>query len=242
LDKKRVLPGVFQDVTSFSPSRPARGGAVLASALRAALTAALRCDDGPPAGNPACKETLMKSIVRSARALNVRPRKCSLRSIKLRFSSGFVRELSGEAVSDDAVIDVALRILSERVLQSTPLANPRATREFLAARFANLEHEVFTCLYLDNRNRVIACEDLFRGTLDGSSVHPREVVKQALTHNAAAVILAHNHPSGIAEPSQPDELITRRLKQALALVDIRVLDHLIVGGATTTSLAEQGLL
>jgi DNA repair protein RadC len=109
-------------------------------------------------------------------------------------------------------------------------------------RFAGLEHEVFCCLYLDNRNRVIACEELFRGTIDGASVHPRAVVKRALIHNAAAIILAHNHPSGVAEPSQADELITRRLKQALALVDIRVLDHLIVADAVVESMAERGLL
>ncbi|HEY6642880.1 MAG TPA: DNA repair protein RadC [Povalibacter sp.] len=149
---------------------------------------------------------------------------------------------SQSPVDDEAVIAAALRILAERLVRATALTNPRVTREYLMMRFANLEHEVFACIYLDNRSRVIACEDLFRGTIDGSSVHPREVVKQALIHNAAAVILAHNHPSGIAEPSQADELITRRLKQALALVDIRVLDHLIVGGAIATSLAERGLL
>jgi len=109
-------------------------------------------------------------------------------------------------------------------------------------RFGGIEHEVFACLYLDNRNRVTACKELFRGTIDGSSVHPREVVKEALAHNAAAVILVHNHPSGVAEPSQADELITRRLKQSLSLVDIRVLDHLIVGDATVESFAERGLL
>jgi DNA repair protein RadC len=97
-------------------------------------------------------------------------------------------------------------------------------------------------LFLDNRHRVIAVEDMFRGTIDGASVHPREVVKAALTHNAAAVILAHNHPSGIAEPSQSDELITRRLKDALSLVEIRVLDHLVIGAGTTESFAERGLL
>jgi DNA repair protein RadC len=97
-------------------------------------------------------------------------------------------------------------------------------------------------LYLDNRNRVITCQELFRGTIDGASVYPREVVKEALAHNAAAVILVHNHPSGVAEPSQADELITRRLKQALSLVDIRVLDHVIVGDGACESFAERGLL
>jgi DNA repair protein RadC len=160
------------------------------------------------------------------------------------FSSGFVADAGGSRteVSDDAVIAAALRILAERIVRSTALANPRVTRDYVAMRFAGLEHEVFACLYLDNRNRVIACEELFRGTIDGSSVHPREVVKHALIHNAVAVILAHNHPSGVAEPSQADELITRRLKESLALVDIRVLDHLVVGGAVAESMAERGLL
>jgi DNA repair protein RadC len=112
----------------------------------------------------------------------------------------------------------------------------------LALRFAGLEHEVFACIYLDSRHRPIACEELFRGTIDGTSVHTREVVKRALVHNAAAVILAHNHPSGVAEPSQADELITRRLKEALALVDIRVLDHLIVGSGLVESMAERGCM
>jgi len=103
-------------------------------------------------------------------------------------------------------------------------------------------YETFTLIYVDNRHRMIACEDLFRGTIDGASVHPREVVKEALRHNSAAVILAHNHPSGVAEPSQSDELITQRVKEALALVDIRLLDHIIVGDGVSVSLAERGLL
>jgi DNA repair protein RadC len=115
-------------------------------------------------------------------------------------------------------------------------------RRFLRARLRDLPHEVFCCLHLDNRNRVIAFEELFRGTIDGASVHPREVVKRALAHNAAALILAHNHPSGVAEPSQADEVITRRLSSALALVDIRVLDHLVVGDSACVSFAERGLL
>jgi DNA repair protein RadC len=109
-------------------------------------------------------------------------------------------------------------------------------------RLATREFETFCLIYLDNRHRLIACEDLFRGTIDGASVHPREVVKEALRHNAAAVILAHNHPSGVAEPSHADELITRRLREALQLVDIRVLDHLIVAGGETVSFAERGLI
>ena len=123
-----------------------------------------------------------------------------------------------------------------------PLESPAATRAFLVAELRDRPFEVFCCLFLDNRHRLIAFDELFRGTIDGASVHPREVVRQALHRNAAAVILAHNHPSGVAEPSQADELITHRLKDALALVDIRVLDHLIVGDNRCTSFAERGLL
>ena len=106
----------------------------------------------------------------------------------------------------------------------------------------NRDHEIFAAIFLDNRHRLIAIRELFRGTIDGASVHPREVAKEALQHNAAAVILAHNHPSGVAEPSHADELITQRLKDALALIDIRILDHVIVAGAHTVSFAARGLL
>jgi DNA repair protein RadC len=141
-----------------------------------------------------------------------------------------------------AALELARRHYQQLMTIGSVLSNPRATREFLRMRLRDLRHEVFCCVYLDNRNRVIAFEELFRGTIDGASVHPREVVKEALARNAAAVILAHNHPSGIAEPSQADELITRRLKEALALVDIRVLDHLVVGDEVCESFAERGLL
>ena len=120
--------------------------------------------------------------------------------------------------------------------------NPRATRDYLRLQLAPRDHEVFAILFLDNRHRVIEFVPLFRGTIDGASVHPREVVKEALSRNAAAVILAHNHPSGVAEPSQADELITNRLRDALALVDVRVLDHFVVTGDAIVSFAERGLL
>jgi DNA repair protein RadC len=139
-----------------------------------------------------------------------------------------------------AAVEIARRQLAETLRSGPSLSSPRATRDFLVARLRDLEHEVFCCLYLDNRHRLIHFEELFRGTIDGASVHPREVVKQALQWNSAAVIVAHNHPSGIAEPSQADELITQRVKQALALVDIRLLDHIIVGDGTSVSLAERG--
>jgi len=141
-----------------------------------------------------------------------------------------------------AALELVRRHHFEMLRTGPPLTSPRAARDFLVARLRDRDHEVFCCLYLDNRHRLIAFEELFRGTIDGASVHPREVVKAALARNAAAVILAHNHPSGIAEPSQADEVITGRLKDALGLVDIRVLDHLIVGDCGCASLAEQGLL
>lgn len=141
-----------------------------------------------------------------------------------------------------AAVELARRHYQQLMMVGPALANPRATREFLRMRLRDLPHEVFAIVYLDNRHRVIAFEELFRGTIDGSSVYPREVVKHALAKNAAAVILTHNHPSGVAEPSQADELITRRLKEALALVDIRVLDHVIVADAVSESMAERGLL
>ena len=122
------------------------------------------------------------------------------------------------------------------------LSAPCATREYLKTLLAPQERELFLVLALDNRHRVIASEILFAGTIDGASVHPREVVKCALRHNAAAVIFSHNHPSGVAEPSQADELITKRLRDALALVDIRVLDHFVIGAGSTCSFAERGML
>jgi len=141
-----------------------------------------------------------------------------------------------------AVVEISRRQLAETLRAGPSLASPRATRDFLIANLRDLEHEVFCCLYLDNRHRLIRFEELFRGTIDGASVHPREIVKQALQWNSAAVIVAHNHPSGIAEPSQADEMITQRVKEALALVDIRLLDHIIVGDGVSVSLAERGAL
>jgi len=125
---------------------------------------------------------------------------------------------------------------------SPVMSAPANTREFLRAHLGPLEHEVFAMLVLDNRHRLIEYVELFRGTIDGASVHPREVVKETLSRNGAAVIFAHNHPSGVAEASQADEMITRRLRDALALIDVRVLDHLIVGDEKILSFAERGLL
>ncbi len=142
-----------------------------------------------------------------------------------------------------AVLEMSRRHLRETLERGDALSNPSDTRRFLTARLRGYPHEVFACLFLDNRHRVIRFDEMFTGTIDGASVHPREVVKRALAHNAAAVIFAHNHPSGVAEPSRADETLTRRLKDALALVDIRVLDHLIIGdGEDVVSFAERGLL
>lgn len=141
-----------------------------------------------------------------------------------------------------AALELARRSLAEELSERPALGNPRESGDYLSARLRHLPYEVFACLYLDNRHRVLAFEELFRGTLDGASVHPREVVRACLRHNAAAVIFAHNHPSGVAEPSQADQAITRELGQALRLVGVRVLDHLVIGHADPVSMANRGLL
>ncbi|MFO1347469.1 MAG: DNA repair protein RadC [Pseudomonadales bacterium] len=141
-----------------------------------------------------------------------------------------------------AVLEMARRHLMETLQRDTVLNSPAEVRHYLKARLRDYRREVFVCLFLDTQHRVICCEELFQGTLDASSVYPRDVVQRALALNAAAIIFAHNHPSGIAEPSQADQRITTRLCQALALVDIRVLDHMIVGDGAVLSMAERGLL
>jgi DNA repair protein RadC len=144
--------------------------------------------------------------------------------------------------SADQIIAAARERISHRVRRGSPLSSAAATRDYLTLKLGTREFETFCCLFLDNRHRLIEFVELFRGTIDGASVHPREVVKEALKRNAAAVIFAHPHPSGIAEASYADELITRRLQEALQLVDIRVLDHLIIAGGDVVSMAEKGLL
>jgi DNA repair protein RadC len=142
-------------------------------------------------------------------------------------------------------IRAAVAQLAARAMGGQKLAAPREAMPFLIGQLWHLEHECFGLVWLDNRHQVLAWDPIFRGTIDKASVHPREVVKHALLHNAAAVIIAHNHPSGVGEPSQADELITRRIRDALALVDIRVVDHILVAGPTTAqcvSFAERGLL
>ena len=141
-----------------------------------------------------------------------------------------------------ALPDLARRYFEASLPPGESIRSPTDTEAYLQARIRHLGHELFCCLYLDNRHRVLRFDEMFRGTIDGTSVYPREVVKEALAINAAAVILAHNHPSGVAEPSQADERITKRLKSALELVDIRLLDHLIIGDGQTTSMASRGLM
>jgi DNA repair protein RadC len=141
-----------------------------------------------------------------------------------------------------AVMELSRRYLATRVADQDVLTSPEATRDYLKSKLFGLAQEVFACLFLDNRHRIIRYEELFYGTIDGASVHPREVVRRVIETNAAAVIFAHNHPSGVAEPSQADLRITQRLKDALALIEVRVLDHLIIGEGRGTSLAERGLL
>ncbi len=141
-----------------------------------------------------------------------------------------------------AAVEMTRRHLHAEIAERDALTSPEITRNYLKARLYCYPYEVFACLFLDNRHRVIVYEELFRGTIDGASVHPREVARRALQTNAAAVILAHNHPSGVAEPSTADIRITQRLREALALIDVRVLDHLIIGDGQASSFAERGLL
>ena len=141
-----------------------------------------------------------------------------------------------------AVLEMARRALRERLERGSALSSPQAVRDYLRLKLQDRPHEVFVAVFLDAQNRVLAVEELFRGTLTQTSVYPREVVKRALAHNAAALILAHNHPSGIAEPSRSDEALTQVLKQSLALVDVKVLDHFVVGAGAAMSFAERGLL
>jgi len=155
-----------------------------------------------------------------------------------------VRDVDGQyrRASADEVLQQARRVLSQRVRRGATMSSPQAVKDYLRLQIGTLEHEVFTVVFLDAQHRLIALKEMFRGTVTQTSVYPREVVKESLALNAAAVILAHNHPSGAAEPSRADEFLTQTLKTALSLVDVRVLDHLVVAGADVTSFAECGLL
>ncbi len=145
-------------------------------------------------------------------------------------------------VQIQAAIELGRRYLQSGLKAGDVFSNPEQTREFLSLKLRAYPYEVFACMYLDNRHRLLSFDELFNGTIDSAQVHAREVVRAALRHNAAAVILSHNHPSGVAEPSQSDIHLTRELKKALALIDVRVLDHMVIGCGETISFAERGLL
>jgi DNA repair protein RadC len=149
---------------------------------------------------------------------------------------------SSKYVQLQAIFEMSRRALNEQMQAKDILSSPKQVRDYLCLKLGNLTREVFFVLFLDAQNRVVTTEEMFSGTLTQTSVYPREVVKRALHHNAASVIFAHNHPSGLAQQSQADELITKQLKEALALVEVRVLDHFIVAGNTTLSFVERGLL
>ena len=160
------------------------------------------------------------------------------------FTSGYVRETGTgyQPVPDSAVVDTALTIVAKRIVRGSVLSSPKAVKDFLVLRLADMEHEIFGVLLLTTRHELIDFVELFRGCLSGASVHIRQIAKLALARNAAAVLLVHLHPSGINTPSQADELITQRVKEALALLEVRTLDHIIVGGRDTFSFAEAGLI
>jgi len=169
-------------------------------------------------------------------------------SLRELLSANHQRALAGRGLGParycllQAALELSRRHYRETLSIGPALSSPQSAQGFLLAQLRDRPYEVFCCLHLDARHRLIAFEELFRGTIDGATVHPREVVRQSLARNSAAVIFAHNHPSGVAEPSQADELITQRLREALNLIDVRVLDHLIVGDDRCMSFAERGLL
>ena len=159
-------------------------------------------------------------------------------------STDFVRQsVAGQTpIMDSEIISAALGILAKRIAKGSIIKNMEDAKKYLAVRFADLQHEVFAIVYLTNRHAVIACDEIFRGTIDGASVYPREVVKSALQYNAAAILIAHPHPSGVCEPSHADEMITTRLREACGLMDIRLIDHIVISGDRAISFAERGML
>ncbi|CAH0066276.1 DNA repair protein RadC [Pseudomonas putida] len=155
-----------------------------------------------------------------------------------------VRDAQGRYLpaSVDQILEAARQAIEQKMQRGAEFTSPVLVKEYLRTKLVGFEHEVFAVLFLDTRHRLIEYAEMFRGTIDSASVYPREVVKEALRLNAAAVIVSHNHPSGNPEPSGADRALTQQLTQALALVDVRVLDHVIVAGHTTTSFAERGLI
>ncbi len=179
-----------------------------------------------------------------AKKLAVRSDRGSVEAPPETFSTGFFQhtETGVAPVADSAVIEASLAILAKRVARGSVLSSPSTVKQFLVTRLADLEHEIFGVLLLTTRHQLIDFVELFRGTLAGANVEPREVVKLVLARNAAAVILVHQHPSAVKDASQADELITAKLRDALALIQVRVLDHIIVAGRDTLSMAERGLI
>jgi len=159
-------------------------------------------------------------------------------------SSLMVRDAQGRYLlaTAEQILEAARQAIERKMQRGTSFTSPAAVKEYLRAKLAGLEHEVFAVLFMDTQHRLIEYAEMFRGTIDGASVYPRELVKEALRLNAAAVIVSHNHPSGNPEPSGADRALTQRLKEALGLVDVRMLDHVIVAGTDTTSFAERGLI
>jgi DNA repair protein RadC len=185
--------------------------------------------------------TAVRVAIASARAIPPEDLKRTIMSIKIQ--ELYVCDGRGfRSAAPEEVVRAARDYMTAKCRRGRPMNSPRAVGDFLSLKLGMLEHEMFCVLLLDKRNRLIEYVELFRGTIDGASVHPREVVKLALAKNAASVVFAHPHPSGVAEPSQADELITQRLKDSLALVEIRVLDHFIVAGGDVISMAERGLV
>lgn len=160
-----------------------------------------------------------------------------MKSIQVRDSQGEYR-----TIPIDGLLLAAREAIDTKYARGTVITDPETAREFFKMKLVGLDREVFAVAFLDTRHRLLAYEELFQGTIDGAEVHPRIVVKRALELNAAAIMLSHNHPSGNPEPSAADRAVTSRLKQSLALVDVRVLDHIIVGGNATTSMASMGLV
>ncbi|MGV6475914.1 RadC family protein [Azotobacter vinelandii] len=159
-------------------------------------------------------------------------------------SSLMVRDAQGRYLlaSAEQILEAARQAIERKMQRGTSFGSPVAVKEYLRAKLAGFEHEVFAVLFMDTQHRLIEYAEMFRGTIDGASVYPRELVKEALRLNAAAVIVSYNHPSGNPEPSGADRALTQRLREALGLVDVRVLDHIIVAGSDTTSFAERGLI
>ncbi|OQP79179.1 DNA repair protein RadC [Xanthomonas phaseoli pv. syngonii LMG 9055] len=159
-------------------------------------------------------------------------------------SSLMVRDAQGHYLlaTADQILEAARQAIERKMQRGAPLSSPAAVKEYLRAKLAGFEHEVFAVMFLDTQHRLIEYAEMFHGTIDGASVYPRELVKETLRLNAAAVIISHNHPSGNPEPSGADRALTKRLKEALALVDVRMLDHVIIAGSDTASFAERGLI